>query len=315
MMASEPLAVRVRAIEPLSPALKHIVLESADGGLLPTSLPGAHLAMILPGRERAYRNSYSIITEPEQRSRYEIIVRRTADSRGGSAFVHASLRTGDVIHAAPPNSLFPLRNKARKHLLIGGGIGITPLLSFLAVLRARRDPLELHQLSNPQEVSVFEKLLQPFGGRDIRVHAGRHAFSVIDLLARQPLGTHLYCCGPKALMDVVHDAALALGWPANSISLESFGLFGGDPFSVKLSRSGRSIAVGKHESMLEALENAGVQVPSLCRGGACGECLSTVLDGIPDHRDHFLSEEEKAGGHLVMPCVSRARTPYLTLDR
>src|SRR5713226_5085041 len=117
MMPSEPLAVRVRAIEPLSPTLKHIVLENADGGVLPTSLPGAHLAMILPGRERAYRNSYSIITTPDERSRYEIIVRRTTDSRGGSAFVHASLRTGDVIISAAPNNQFPLRNKARRHLL------------------------------------------------------------------------------------------------------------------------------------------------------------------------------------------------------
>jgi len=315
MMPSEPLAVRVRAIEPLSPTLKHIVLENADGGVLPTSLPGAHLAMILPGRERAYRNSYSIITTPDERSRYEIIVRRTTDSRGGSAFVHASLRTGDVIISAAPNNQFPLRNKARRHLLIGGGIGITPLLSFLPVLRSRRERLELHHFCSSEEVSVFEKLLQPFGGRDVHVHIGRQAMSVPDLLTRQPLGTHVYCCGPNGLMDVVHDTALALGWPANSISLERFGVFGGDPFNVKLSRSGRDIPVGEHESMLEALENAGVQVPSLCRGGACGECLSTVLDGMLDHRDHFLSAEEKTGGRLVMPCVSRAKTPYLTLDR
>ena len=315
MMVSEPFAVRVRAIEPLSSTLKYIVLEQADGGLLPTSLPGAHLAMILPGRERAYRNSYSIITPPDQRSHYEIIVRRTADSRGGSAFVHSSLKTGDVITSAAPNSQFPLRNKARKHLLIGGGIGITPLLSFLPVLRARLERLELHQFCSPQEVSVFEKLLQPFGGRDVHLHPGRQAMSVGELLARQPLGTHVYCCGPSGLMDAVHDTAIARGWPADSINLESFGLFGGDPFDVRLSRSGRTIPVGEHESMLEALENAGVEVPSLCRGGACGECLSTVLDGAPDHRDHFLSVEERTAGRLVMPCVSRAKTAYLTLDR
>jgi ferredoxin len=199
--------------------------------------------------------------------------------------------------------------------LIGGGIGITPLLSFLPQLRARRDWLELHQFSTRQEASVFEKLLDPFGGHDVHVNVGRQAVALADLLARQPLGTHVYSCGPKQLMDAVNDTALALGWPPVRINLESFGAFGGDAFSVTLSRSGREIPVGEHESMLEALENAGVQVPSLCRGGACGECLSTVLDGVPDHRDHFLTTEQKAEGKLVMPCVSRARTPYLTLAR
>jgi ferredoxin len=99
------------------------------------------------------------------------------------------------------------------------------------------------------------------------------------------------------------------------VHLESFGALGGESFRVKLSRSGREIPIGEHESMLEALENASVEMPSLCRGGACGECLSTVLDGIPDHRDHFLTADEKAEGRLVMPCVSRAKTPTLTLAR
>jgi dimethylamine monooxygenase subunit B len=315
MMTSQPLAVRVHSMEPLSPTLKLIVLEHADGDSLPTSLPGAHLALILPGEKRDYRNSYSITSQPDQRSRYEIIVRRTLDSRGGSAFIHTKLRQGDVLSAAMPNSQFPLQNNARKHLLIGGGIGITPLLSFLPVLRARREWLELHQFSTRGEVSVFERLLAPFGGHDVHVHVGRLAISLADLLACQPLGTHIYCCGPRVLMDAVQDMALALGWPPIRVNLESFGAFGGDPFFVRLSRSDREIPVGEHESMLEALENAGLQVPSLCRGGACGECLSTVLDGVPDHRDHFLTAEEKAAGRLVMPCVSRARTPYLTLAR
>jgi dimethylamine monooxygenase subunit B len=315
MIASQLLAVCVRAIELLSPTLKRIVLEYADGGLLPTSLPGAHLTLILPGEKRDYRKSYSIITGPDERSRYEIIVRRTPDSRGGSAFIHAELKPGDVLMAAVPNSQFPLQNKARKHLLIAGGIGITPLLSFLPVLRARLDRLELHQFCARGEVSVFEKLLGPSGGHDVHVHAGRQAMSVADLLVRQPLGTHVYCCGPEELMDTVHDTALALGWPLTRVHLESFGAFGGEPFCVKLSQSGQEIPVGEHESMLEALENAGLQVPSLCRGGACGECLSTVLDGVPDHRDHFLTNEEKADGRLVMPCVSRAKTSTLTLAR
>lgn len=313
MMPSQPLALRVRAIEPLSATLKRVVLEQADGGPLPTSLPGAHLALHLPGEARVHRNSYSVITGPDERSRYEIIVRRTVESRGGSAFVHAVLKPGDVLASAVPNSQFSLQNKARKHLLISGGVGITPLLSFLPVLRARHGRLEMHQYSVKGEVPIYEKLLEPFGGHDVHVHAGRGAMPVLELLGRQPLGTHLYCCGPKPMMDALREAALALGWPRVRIHLESFGSFGGEPFRVRLSLSGRDIAVGEDETMLEALENAGVAIASLCRGGACGECRSTVVEGHPDHRDHFLTEAEKAGGGLVMPCVSRSRSPVLTL--
>jgi len=314
-MTSQPLELRVQVVEQLAPTLKRIVLEHVDGGLLPTSQPGAHLTLLLPSKKRSYRNSYSIVSSPDERSHYEIIVRRTVDSRGGSAFIHVGLKQNDVLTSAIPNSQFPLQNLARKHLLISGGIGITPLLSFLPVLRRRQEWLELHHFSARAEAAVFETLLEPFGGHDVHVHIGRSAISLTELLARQPLGTHVYCCGPKQLMDSVHDTALALGWPPVRINLESFGVFGGDRFYVRLSLSGREIAVGEHESMLEAIENAGLQVPSLCRGGACGECLTTVVDGVPDHRDHFLTAEEKAGGRVVMPCVSRARTPYLTLAR
>jgi dimethylamine monooxygenase subunit B len=314
-MTLQPLKLRVRIIERLAPTLKRIVLEHADGRLLPTSQPGAHLALLLPGEKRSYRNSYSIVSSPDERLHYELIVRRTEESRGGSAFIHVGLKEGDVLTSAIPNSQFPLQNGARKHLLIGGGIGITPLLSFLPALRRRREWLELHHFSSRAEAAVFETLLEPFGGHDVHVHVGRLAISLTELLARQPLGTHVYCCGPTELMDTVHDSALALGWPPVRINLESFGAFGGDPFNVRLSLSDREVPVGEHESMLEALENAGLQVPSLCRGGACGECLTTVVDGVPDHRDHFLTAEEKAGGRFVMPCVSRAKTPYLTLAR
>ena len=289
MTSLQPLSMRIRDIESLSPTLKRIVLELADGGLLPTSLPGAHLALVLPGKERNFRNSYSVTSQPDQRSFYEIIVRKTLDSRGGSAFVHNELKRGQILTSAVPNSLFPLQNKARKHLLIGGGVGITPFLSFMPVLRERHEWLELHQFSVADEVQLFQKLLEPFAGRDVNVHAGRLEIPIRDILANQPLGTHVYCCGPKPLMDAVHDTAIDLGWPKIRIHLESFGAFSGDPFTVRLAESGREISVGGHESMLEALENGGLAVPSLCRGGACGECLTRVVDGIPDHRDHFPS--------------------------
>ncbi len=314
MIAIEPLSLRIRQIEPLSPTLKYLVLEPADGGLLPTPPPGAHLGLHLPARERVFRNAYSIVSHPNERSHYAVIVRRTATSRGGSAFVHETLKAGDIIAAAPPSSEFPLQNLARKHLLIAGGIGITPFLSFLPLLRERGERHEMHQFAQRDEMAPFERLLSPHARHDIHVHGGRGALEIAHILARQPLGTHVYTCGPEALMQAVQAAADLLGWPRTRVHLESFGVAGGAPFTVRLARSGGELAVGEHQTMLEALEAAGLPVTSLCRGGACGQCLTPVVDGTPDHRDHFLTDAEKAGGTLVMPCVSRSRTPVLSLD-
>lgn len=314
MIRLDSLSLKVSAAQPLSDTLRKITLVSADRRPLPISPPGGHLALTLAGEGRTFRNSYSIVSRPDEPHNYQIIVRRTANSRGGSAFVHERLRVGDVIEASVPNSQFPIQSKAHKHLLIGGGIGITPLLSFLPVLRELRQRVEMHQFAQPAEVQLFERLLGPYTDRDVHVHAGRTALDLAVLLGRQPLGTHVYCCGPQPLIDDIRAIAEAIGWPQASIHSESFGVAGGDPFIVRLARSGGEIAVGEHQTMLEALESAGAPVRSLCRGGACGECRTGVIDGGPDHRDHFLTAEERESGNFVMPCVSRAKTPTLTID-
>jgi ferredoxin-NADP reductase len=313
VIADKDIALRISAIESLSPTLKRITFVAADGNPLPGSRPGAHIAVSVPGIDRAHRNSYSLVGSHHDRSTYQIIVRRVVDSRGGSAQVHEALQVGDVLGASLPNSQFNLQNKAKKHLLIGGGIGVTPFLSFLPVLQERNQVVEMHHFTQPGEVAIFEQLLLPHQMPTMSVHAGR-ATRIEDILAGQPLGTHLYICGPTGLMKDVEAAALGLGWPTSNIHQESFGASGGRPFTVALAKSGGTLHVGEHQSLLEVLEHAGLPVRSMCRGGACGECLTHVLAGKPEHRDHFLTETEKCSGALMMPCVSRSATPLLTLD-
>ena len=309
------IALRVREVEPLGPTLKRFVFEAADGGLLPTSAAGAHIVLTLDGEGRSWRNSYSVVSPPGERRGYEVIVRRVAESRGGSAFLHERVGAGDIMHAAPPHNLFPLQTTARRHVLIGGGIGVTPLLAHMAALRARGARFELHQVCSAAEAPLFERLLAPLGGSDAHVHAGRDALDLTSVLARQPLGTDVYVCGPAALMEAVTGAAGHLGWPANAVHHESFGDHSsGAPFVAVLAKSQLEIEVGPNQSLLEAVEAAGVEAPYLCRGGACGQCMTGVIDGQPDHRDDVLSAEERAGGEVMMICVSRARTPRLVLD-
>jgi len=313
-MMQTTLLLRVVQADLLAPTLRRLVLEAADGAHLPPAAPGAHITLTLPvaAHGKPIRNSYSLVAATGQH--YELIVRRAQRSRGGSHYVHDQLAPGAVIEATVPHNLFPLATQARKHLLIAGGIGITPMLSFLSALRARNARVELHQLAAADEVGVFEGLLGLRAGDGLHVHQGRAALDLADLLARQPLGTHVYTCGPASLMDAVQDQARALGWPATHVHREDFGAAGGEPFTLRLSRSGQEIAVDGEETMLEALERAGVDARSLCRGGACGECMLPVVEGTPDHRDHFLSDAEKASGLLVMPCVSRAQCATLVLD-
>lgn len=313
-LAKTSLALRVASIERLSPTLCRIAFEAADGGLLPTGMPGAHLSLALPGADRVHRNAYSVTSSPDDRTRYTVIVRRTEVSRGGSQYVHDTLRVSDIVTAAPPSSQFTPSNTARKHLLIGGGIGITPFLSYLPVLRARGQRYELHQFAQRDEVDLFRDLLDADRDHDVHVHAGRQGPAIASILARQPLGTHVYTCGPTVLMEHVHHSAVALGWPARRVHLESFGVAGGTPFVIELARSGGIVTVGEHQTMLEALEDAGLPMRSLCRGGACGECVTRVIAGVPDHRDHFLTDAEKTAGDRVMACVSRALTPRIALD-
>jgi len=314
MIRSEPLSLRLLESKPLSKTLRHLTFAAADGGLLPTSMPGAHLSLTLTGKLRSFKNSYSIVSAQEQRAIYEVIVRRVVESRGGSAFIHEELQVGDVIAASTPNSQFPIASRARKHLLIGGGIGLTPLLSFLPALRERRALREFHQVMTPTEVGVAEALLGAHASRDIKVYAGRSALMLDEIMERQPLGTRVYCCGPLSLMNAVDAAAATAGWPASHVTRENFSATGGNPFIVRLARSGQEVAVGEQETMLEALERVGAPTSSLCRGGACGECRVTLIDGTPDHRDHFLTPAEKASATSIMPCVSRAKSPTLTID-
>jgi ferredoxin-NADP reductase len=315
-MIVSALKLRVAAVDDIAPSLRHLRLEAADGAALPPTGAGAHVLLSLPGAARTHRNAYSLTNAPGTHSGYDIIVRRVPASRGGSAAVHERLKVGDLLDAQPPGNLFAPVRGARHHLMIAGGIGITPFLSYLQDAGVRQTGGTLHVCCRESEKEVFKPWLPE--GADVRFHwdADGHRLDTAALLAAQPVGTHLYVCGPSDLNDAVIRAAEAAGWPASQVHTEHFGgaSAGGSAFEAVLKKSGLRLRVGEDESLLEALERAGVAAPCLCRGGACGVCVTPVIAGDPEHRDHFLSADEKAAGRLIMPCVSRARSPQLVLD-
>jgi ferredoxin-NADP reductase len=303
---SADLRLVVAAVTPLAEGIRQLTLAARDGGRLPSYPPGSHLGLRWrPGRV----NSYSLTGDGDAPAAYTLSVLRTSDSRGGSAWVHA-LRPGDPVDAVPPRAAFPVAAKARRHLLVAGGIGVTPLLSHARWHARWGADFTLYYCFQRGRGAHLADLRALCGGR-LRAFAGRDALwaDLGPALARQPLGTQLYVCGPLPMIDAVTAEARRLHWAESRIRSEAFGASADGPrapFRVTLAADGRRVAVSAGETLLEALERAGVPVPSLCRSGVCGECRTPVTAGRVDHRDLVLSAAEKESGDWIMPCVSRA---------
>ncbi|WZH50857.1 MAG: PDR/VanB family oxidoreductase [Nocardioides alkalitolerans] len=308
----------VAAVDDAVPGIRSLTLAAPDGGRLPSFTPGSHLVLDVPageGRPRRAANAYSLTGESIDPRHYAISVLRCAPvaeggtAGGGSAWVH-ELVIGDRVTATPPRSAFAPVHLATRHLLVGAGIGITPLLSHLrSHVRWGREAELVYLFRDGHGAHVDE--LKELGGDRVTFLADRAGLAedLVVRLADQPLGTHLYTCGPAGFMDAVVDLATELGWPSSRVHLEPFGVAAldpGDPFTVGV--AGEVLEVPSGTSLLEALEDAGHVVPNLCRQGVCGECRVDVAPGSSPllHRDLFLDEETRGAGDCLMACVSRA---------
>ena len=314
------IPVRVAQVVQVNDLIKRFRFVRRDGGVMPSFSGGAHVVVEMDIQGTRRLNPYSLMSDPADRTGYEISVRRDDAGRGGSLHLHNAVVVGDDMMISPPVNLFALDLRARKHLMIAGGIGITPYLAQMAQLSSQRGTFELHYAARNAGLCAY--------GSDLVARYGRAAQLYFDdlgqsmdlprLLANQPLGTHLYVCGPKPMIAWVLGAARAAGWPDGAVHSEEFlAPPPGKVFNVTLAASGKTVSVGTHQSLLEAIEAAGVDAPYLCRGGACGECETRVLacDGQLMHNDHWLTDAQKAAGVSMMPCVSRFEGASLVLDR
>lgn len=314
---SEPdwLTVRLRARRRLAADIHEFVLASTDGAAVPAATAGAHLRLHTPnGMVRCY----SLVNAVEEGAHYVIAVKREAAGRGGSVSLIDQATVGDSITVSKPINSFPLRDRPGRVLLIAGGIGITPLLAMARQLSSNGRPFKLIYLTRSPEMTAYADELSTadFSAQVTIHHDGGDPANAFDLwpLLERP-GGQLYCCGPRALMSAV--GAMTGHWPSNSVHFEDFnGVEAQRPddmaFTVQLAKSQRTIDVPADASLLAALREAGVSVPSSCESGTCGTCRVGVIDGEPDHRDLALNEEDRRSAMLV--CVSRARTPSLVLD-
>lgn len=323
-MAKNRVNVTVNAVRQLTPRVREYQLAASDGSPLPAADAGAHVALHLQTEDGPLIRHYSLVSTSlgEERGIYRIAVQRENRPRG-SAWVHAHLAVGTRLEASHPLNHFPLDRRDPDTLLIAGGIGITPIVSMARSLAARHKQFQLAYTGrSAPDMAYLDDVRQLTDGQahiHINDQQGGQPLNVSALLAAQPEGTCVYVCGPSTLIEATRHAAVTLGWAPGRVRSE---LFTPPPtgdevgFELVLQASGRTLAVGPNQSILEAMTAAGLHPLFDCGRGECGLCPVTVLaaEGPLQHRDRYLSEAERASGDSLCICVSRVRGPRLVLD-
>jgi phthalate 4,5-dioxygenase reductase subunit len=311
--------LRAARIDRIAQDIHLFELRHPASAALPPFTAGAHVTVTAPN---GARRKYSLCNDPAEIERYEIAVKRDAAGHGGSVSLVDGVRAGDLIEVSEPRNAFELAPRAASFLFVAGGIGITPIMSMVRRLRAAgNERFRLCYCTRSPEATAFrEELSAPgLGGKVTIHHDGGDPARALDLwpLFEKPTAAHIYCCGPRPLLEAVRD--MTGHWPSSAVHFESFVDAAAAerpedrPFTVVLARSGARIEVPRGVSILEAMRARGHEAPSSCESGTCGTCRTRLVAGEPDHRDLVLAEEERAT--QVMICVSRARSGELVIDR
>ena len=316
------IPVVVRNVVTEAQGVVRLVLGSEDDSNLPSFEAGAHIDLHLPS---GLIRQYSLCRIQPDAQYYEIAVLKDPQSRGGSAEVHR-LKIGDALLISSPKNHFPLMDTKRHSVLIAGGIGVTPILPMAQHLQKMGLSFEFHYCARSPETAAFSSALENASFADkMQFHfsevAGSSQMDVVSVLSRHAHDSELYICGPATFIDYVLLQAKMLGWPEDRLHREFFAAPAFDEnvsentaFKVKIHSTGEVFDVGTDQSIFEVLDDNGVFLAVSCESGVCGTCQTGVIDGVPDHRDVFLTDKEHAQGKLVMPCCSRSKTPVLELD-
>ncbi|WP_020495645.1 PDR/VanB family oxidoreductase [Sciscionella marina] len=317
----QPLRLRIIRMTWESESVLSLHLCRPERGELPEWQPGAHIDLTVPGTGAStHIRQYSLNNSPADRSTWRISVLREPASSGGSAAIHNTMRPGDLVEVRGPRNNFALA-AAPRYLFIAGGIGITPLLSMIEQARMRGASWSLLYGGRSRSTMAFLDELTRYGDA-VRVRP-EDEYGLLDLdaeLAQPRKDTLVYGCGPAPLLAAIEQRCTA--WPDGALHIERFTAETRKPidpaaeraFEVELRASGTTITVPASMSVLEAMEANGIEHISSCREGICGTCETKVIEGIPEHRDSLLTEQERAANDTMMICVGRARCSRLVLE-
>ena len=317
--ASDVLSLQVRAIRMEAEGIQSFEFTHPEDEDLPEVQAGAHVDVHLPG---GLVRSYSLAGDPADRKRWVLGVLREVNGRGGSRAMHDKIRVSDIVQIGRPRNAFELHEQDGHSILLGGGIGITPIKAMAHALATKGRSFELHYCAkSPKHAAFLEELkaITPSGRLHLHYDNGEpgKGLDIAGLLSKTDGKTHLYYCGPGGFMKACDQASQH--WPEGTVHSEHFKapeksasstVAGG--FEIKLAKQGITIQVERDQTIVRAIELAGLRVPTSCLSGLCGACKVEYLEGEVEHCDYILTDEEKK--HCLTACVSRATSPTLVLD-
>ena len=308
------MRLAVAAARPVTDEVLAVDFRHPRRPTLPPWTPGAHVDLRLPdGRVR----QYSLCGDPDDLSFYRVAIKREEEGRGGSRWAHDNLVAGAAALVSAPRNNFPLAATATRHILVAGGIGVTPMLPMARALAAGGADFTLHHCARARRLApLIDELEQICGARLRRWFAADGARFHPAMIGAPDANTHVYACGPRRLLDAVQEYALATGWAEGRLHVERFEAtsdenFKPEPFDARLASTGQVLHVPADQSLLAVLRAQGIAMASSCELGVCGACVCGYRDGVVIHRDQVLAVEARQD--RMTPCVSRARVG-VTLD-
>jgi ferredoxin-NADP reductase len=317
------LSLLVRQIRFEAVGINSYELVDPDRENLPAWGAGSHLDIHLPG---GLIRQYSLCGDPADRTKYVIAVLKERTGRGGSRLLHETLQVQNTVDVSPPRNNFSIVPRATRHILIGGGIGITPLKAMAHDLVAAKREFSLHYCAKTPQHAAFRDELDAFGATEFHYDGGNPSgrLDIATLLKSHVEGTHVYYCGPSGFMAAC--ATATAHWPRAAVHSEYFETPVSPPatapadagetavrtFAVEIASTGALFDIPADRSIADVLGDAGIVIETSCVSGLCGTCRVKYLDGTVDHRDFILSDDERQD-HLTA-CVSRASSSRLLLD-
>jgi len=301
----------VERVEPAADGVLKIRLIAPDNRPLPRWTPGSHIDVECG--DTGISRQYSLCGDPADTGAFEIAVLREPESRGGSAWIHASLRAGDKLKVRGPRNHFRLDEDCRRAIFIAGGIGVTPVSAMARRARELGIDYTFHYCGRARSAMAMVDELRALHGDRLHVYArdeGQRA-DFAQLLGTPDANTQVYACGPARMTEAL--VGLCAAWPEDTLRVEHFSSTLGtldpareQPFVVELKDSGLTLEVPANQTLLATLRSANIDVQSDCEEGLCGSCEVRVLAGEVDHRDVVLMRTEREANNRMMACCSRA---------